>query len=204
MRSLATRCALSIVALGICSGSDVHAGWINYDVKLDTPKRVFITVDHVAVGGVANFGGGIVNWRVVGAEFPVIGGFGLSVDTNHQIFGGGMFAPDPTDRNPNPNTVQFLTSGPLVPGTTKFGPTDPLPNPHPGPPNHFDWMQLLYMPTAVGTSQLSIQLDHTDNDEEIPEFIPEPSTLTLVGLGTLGLIRYGIRRRKQVASEDRR
>jgi hypothetical protein len=196
VRSLATRCALSMfVAVGICVGSEVHAGWINYNVVLDEPETVFIEVDHVAVGGVPTFGGGLVNWRVVGAEFPVIGGFGLSIDTRHEIFGGGMFAPHATDRNPNPNQIQTITGGPLVPGVTAFPLRVLGPALHPGPPNHFNWMQLLYMPTAVGTSRLSIQLDHTET-EEPPAFIPEPSTLTLVGLGTLGLVRYGWRRRK--------
>jgi hypothetical protein len=32
------------------------------------------------------------------------------------------------------------------------------------------------------------------------ECVPEPSTLTLLGIGTLGLLGYGWRRRKRVAT----
>jgi hypothetical protein len=197
VRSLATKYAVSLsITLAISAGSEVHAGWINYTVVLDTPTRVFINVDHVSVGGIPTFGGGIVNWRVVGAEFPVINGFGISIDTNHEIFGGAPNAPHPTDQNPNPTTIQATNTGPFEPGVSSI-PLTLVGNgatPHPGPPNHFDWMQVLYMPTAVGTSRLSIQLDHTQTEDR-PAFIPEPSTLTLVGLGIIGLVRYGRRRR---------
>ena len=180
-----TRAAfLSIIAIG---GPRLQAGFINVMTLVDTPVQYFGSVDHVA-GGINPVAGGLVNWdRVINQLTLLDGDIGIIVLARHNIFGGGAVAPHAGDVNPNPG---LLNTGilPVIPGTTMipltiFGPID-----HPGNP-HFNWLQFTYTPIGVGTSRLTIQLDHTET-RETPKFLPEPSALTLLGIG-LALICYG-------------
>ena len=69
---------------------------------------------------------------------------------------------------------------------------------------HHDIHFEINLPKAVGTvtsGELKLFLSAPPDPGEVVVgvWVPEPSTLTLLALGTLGLLGYGWRRRKQVA-----
>lgn len=182
--------------ISLCAGGEARAGFANLVVVQDMPTRVVIMVDHSAVGGVATVSGGLVNWDVVLSQFNVINNqLGISITAQHEIFGQPpLNVPHVGDVNPNPNVLTAILM-PLVPGQTVVPLTVVGPVSH-GLMAHFDWLQYSYTPVAVGTSRLTIQLDHTTNMTR-PQFIPEPATLLLLGSGLAGV---AIKMRKRFKS----
>jgi hypothetical protein len=112
------------------------------------------------------------------------------------------------------NSMINATAIPTMGGTTVVG--TPLPTP---PSSSYTWTG--GAPAGVGDSNilsfsnsttfsitqvLAIKLGAGDNvtltfnDTCIPAAVPEPSTMVLAGLGSLGLIGYGLRRRKALGA----
>lgn len=181
-----------------------RAGFINVTTLTDTPFTFYGFVDHVPPpAGVGAVAGGLVNWeRNVNENLLPGPTLAILLAGRHNIFMGGPIAPDPGDVNPNPNLLGPELIGPLFPGGAAIGPILRGPFPHPGV-GHVNWLQFLYRPTGPATSRLLIRFDHTKSADDRPPKIPEPSTMWLVGIGTLAVLARGCTRRYLGASGRR-
>lgn len=186
--------AFMVLSVSLLVHPRVEAGFINVELILDSPERLFAQADHINRPIGPNFFAVGENWRAIAGEDPLPEVFFITVNGRH------FAAPHEGDENPGNGFVNFIF--PIEPGGQAVTAT-PRRREHPNNP-HFDWIQLRYFPIGVNTSRLQIQFDHTDNGDAPPPFIPEPSSLLLFGSGLLGLAWALHQRRREVPASSTR